>query len=134
MEKASFCKAHRNLMIGLLAALAPLATLHAADDEPQWRQSQADAPSTMPGQTPDTGSGSGQYDRDRTLSPDERIEQEPTRSGTIDQDSEYTREMQRRRETDRQMERQRDRDGSRRVTPEGTQSIPFVQPSSPNLP
>ncbi|HLO62233.1 MAG TPA: hypothetical protein VK165_04630 [Azonexus sp.] len=137
MNQASFCNCRRHLLIGLLAAIAPLSVLHAADDNEQWRQDQTiDAsPPAMPAERSDTGSTSGtsssQYERDRTPSSDSpRGAQGPIRSDSIgEQPSEYSRGTPRypRSDSDTRRDEERRRDERNRAMPENT--IPSYPPA-----
>lgn len=129
MKRASFRHSHRHLLIGLLAALAPL-TLYADNGDEPWRQgetgsspssttSPSSTPSTpsmppsMPEDTPGAGSSGGQYDREMDPSSGTRGVQGPIRPDTdspqstdLPQSPDPTPEIQRRRELDDMMRRQ----------------------------
>ena len=131
MKQSSFCNARRNLLIGLLATLAPLAALHAADSNEQGRQAQTDAsPPSLPSETPDRGTASGQHEQNQTPSTDTRGVQGPIRSDTSsEQPADYSREVQRRPKNDDKM-RQQD-DERRRLEERGSAMPDNTLPSQP---
>lgn len=144
MNQASFCNCRRNLLIGLFAALAPLASLHAADDSDQWRQDQTpidSSPPAMPAESSDTGSqgtSASQYERDRTPSTDtSRGAQGPIRSDSIgEQPSEYSRGRPRYPRSDTMSRERQDelrrQDERNRGMPESTNpTYPPARPDSP---
>ncbi len=138
MNQASSCNCRRNLLIGLLAALAPLCALHAADDNEQWRQDQTiDAsPPAMPAERSDTGSqgtSASQYERDRAPSTTDtpRGAQGPIRSDIGEQPSEYSRGVPFRSDRMRQRDDERRRQDERnRAMPEST--YPAYPPGRPD--
>lgn len=143
MNHASSCNCRRNLLIGLLAAIAPLCALHAADDSEQWRQDQTiDAsPPAMPAERSDmgttTGSTPSQYDRDRAPSTTDtpRGAQGPIRSDIGEQPSEYSRGVPFRSRSDRMRLRDDERrrqDERNRAMPEST--YPAYPPGRPDSP
>ncbi|MCG2578665.1 hypothetical protein LZ012_16830 [Dechloromonas sp. XY25] len=140
MNQASFCNCRRKLLIGLLASLAPLSVLHAADDSAQLRQDEIDAsPPTMPSERQETGTTPGtvseQYDRDRAPStPDTpRGAQGPIRTEPGEQPSEYSRGVPFRSTTERMRQDERRRQDERnRAMPEST--YPAYPPGRPDSP
>ena len=138
MNQASFCNCRRNLLIGLLATLAPLSVLHAADDNEQWRQEQPQidaSPPAMPAERWDSGSTPSQYERDRTPSTDTpRGAQGPIRSDIGEQPSEYSRGTPRYPRTDSDT-RMRQRDDERRRQDERNRAMPEkTYPTYPTQP